>query len=207
MWVYRGGSLLIGKKADMGIGTLIIFIAMILVAAIAAGVLIQTATSLQNKALLAGDRTRGQVSTAAQALLVYAENGSTGSIDRFYAKIKLVPGSDPIKFEDSLITLGLQDASADLNVNMTNGTCADWEFATGTNGEGNYSVKYLITGNEHREGYMHRGDVALLCFESPRTVLPDENIDFRFTPKIGTTMSIETSVPDIVNQQRVYIFP
>jgi flagellin FlaB len=78
------------RKAEMGIGTLIIFIAMILVAAIAAGVLIQTATSLQNKALLAGTRTKGQVSTAIQFLLVYAEDGSspTKTVSDFFFKAK-----------------------------------------------------------------------------------------------------------------------
>ncbi len=191
----------------MGIGTLIIFIAMILVAAIAAGVLIQTATSLQNKALLAGARTRGQVSTAISPLLVFGEDGTTGNVTKFFAKLKLSPGSDPMKLEDSLIEFDLDDSSADLIFNMSNGTCADWEYDTDATGNGNFSVQYLVTGSEWKDGYIHGGDVILLCFESPRSVRPDEDIAIRFVPKIGNSMVVETALPDVITQQRVYIFP
>ncbi|MFW6230816.1 MAG: archaellin/type IV pilin N-terminal domain-containing protein [Nanoarchaeota archaeon] len=197
------------KKAEMGIGTLIIFIAMILVAAIAAGVLIQTATSLQNKALLAGSRTKGQVSTAMSFLLVYAENGSTPdkTVNRFFFKTKLAPGSDPIKFEDSLVEFDLQDSSADLTFNMSNGTCADWEYDTDASGSGNFSVQYLVTGSEWKEGYLHRGDVVKICMKAPRDVAADEDIQVRFVPKIGTPAILETAIPDVITQQRIYIFP
>ncbi|MFW6230817.1 MAG: archaellin/type IV pilin N-terminal domain-containing protein [Nanoarchaeota archaeon] len=198
------------KKAEMGIGTLIIFIAMILVAAIAASVLIQTATSLQNKALLTGKRTQGQISTATTVLLVYGENGTTGdpkSLDRFFVKLKLAPGSDAIRLNDTLLECDVKDASADLTYNQSDGDCSQGDYMTDTDGHGNYSARYLLRGNEWRNGYIHRGDVVELCFEAPSSVLSDEDISIRFIPKVGMPTVLETAVPEIIGQERIYIFP
>lgn len=198
--------LVLNKKGEMGIGTLIIFIAMILVAAIAASVLIQTATSLQNKALLTGKRTQGQISTAAQILLIYGEDGTTAGLDKFFLKMKLAPGSDTIRFNDTLIELDLTNSSADLTYNQSDASCADGTYAT-VGSDGNFSVKYLISGTEHRDGYLHPGDVALICLATPHSISSDEDIAFRMIPKVGVPTVVETAVPDIVGQKRIYIFP
>ncbi|MFP4656015.1 MAG: archaellin/type IV pilin N-terminal domain-containing protein [Candidatus Woesearchaeota archaeon] len=99
------------KKAEMAIGTLIIFIAMVLVAAIAAGVVLQTATALQNKALLTGERTRAQIGTGLQPLLVYGEDGDDRFLETFYIKLKLAPGSDALNFDDMLLAIDTNTAS------------------------------------------------------------------------------------------------
>ncbi len=99
------------KKAEMAIGTLIIFIAMVLVAAIAAGVVLQTATALQNKALLTGERTRAQIGTGLEPLLVYGEDGSNRVLESFFIKLKLAPGSDALNFDDMLLAVDTNRAS------------------------------------------------------------------------------------------------
>lgn len=202
---------MMNKKADMGIGTLIIFIAMILVAAIAAGVLIQTATSLQNRALLTGDRTRGQVSTGMSTLLLYATNGSNGTVDDFRQKVQLSPGSDPVTLETALLSFDTDDSSGDYT--FTNKSCQyDATGASGytfneTEGNGTFAIRYLVQGPNHQDGYLVRGDIVELCYRSPGVVAEDTKVRLSFNPSRGTPLTIETSTPNIMTSERVYIYP
>ncbi len=200
---------MMNKKADMGIGTLVIFIAMILVAAIAAGVLIQTATSLQNRALLTGSRTQEQVGTALEVLQVYAEDGQTNnSLDYFNVKFKLAPGSEPIRLNDTLLEFDTSDNSAFLTYNNTGtGSCESADYSTDSEGEGVYSGRYLVESGEHSDGYVHRGDVVELCFETPDSVQSDDDVSIRITPRVGVPSTTETAIPEIIGQSRIYIYP
>ena len=189
------------KKAEMGIGTLIIFIAMILVAAIAAGVLVTTASSLQNRALLTGSRSRTQVSTRVLPLSLYGEDGSDATIDQLFFDLKLAPGSDMIKFDETLITNNLNNASVSLSYNQTIEKCNESVL---NDGQG-YYVEYLIGGNS--EGYLERGDVARICFNSARSISEDEEVNVRVVLKVGNPTDLDTVTPQIMTHEKVFMYP
>ena len=84
-------------RGQVGIGTLIVFIAMVLVAAIAAGVLISTAGFLQAQAQQTGKEAIGEVSNIVQIEQVGGEdNTSDGQIDILNVSVRLAAGSDPV---------------------------------------------------------------------------------------------------------------
>ncbi|MFW5746249.1 MAG: archaellin/type IV pilin N-terminal domain-containing protein [Nanoarchaeota archaeon] len=194
------------KKAEAGIGTLILFIAMILVAAVAAGVLIQTSSSLQSKALATGSKAKTQVSTSASFVSLYGEDSDSDSmIEYLFAEVKLSPGSDPIKLNDSLMEFILNNDSADLDYNgevrSCNTTVAD------TAGTSKYSIEMLINGSGHRQHYLQTGDVIKVCFKTKREIEEDEDMKLTFVPKTGSISMVHTSTPDVITTKKVYLYP
>jgi len=111
------------KKAEMGVGTLIVFIAMLLVAAVAAGVLIQTAGSLQEKSLSTGQQARAQISTNARVIEVSATDGRNGNLSDFQEIMKLSPGSDPIKIDQIIFTFNTKDSTSTLKYKGLDAIC------------------------------------------------------------------------------------
>jgi len=188
------------KKAEMGIGTLVLFIAMILVAAIAAGVLIQTATNLQSRALETGSRSTQQVSTALSTILLYGEDGLSGEIGSLFQNLRLVAGSDPIKLNDTLINLDVSDMSADLTYDNTSDCNASVPA-------GSFAVKYLKEGNDNRAGYVNTGDVIQVCYQLPRQVGEDETIRINVVLKVGNVMTVQVTTPPTMLSKRIFLYP
>ena len=86
------------ERGQVGIGTLIVFIAMVLVAAIAAGVLINTAGFLQTQAEATGEESTAQVTDSLQVYTAAVPKGSidTGAdgIQQINLQVGLSPGSN-----------------------------------------------------------------------------------------------------------------
>jgi len=90
--------------AAIGIGTLIVFIAIVLVAGIAASVLVQTSTVLEMQALKTGSNTVLETSTGLKVEAVSGYNTS-GEIDKILVEITLLAGSSPIDLSQTVFEI------------------------------------------------------------------------------------------------------
>jgi len=186
------------KKGQMGIGTLIIFISIILVAAIAAAVLLGTGSSLQQRALTTGKQTEREVTAALNVVTIAATDGSDSDIENFEILVKLAAGSDPIALDNLIITFDTKNTSQHL----------EYSSATGFTGNStNFAVEYIKSGPEHKDGYISRGDIAKITFSSTRSIEESEVIRIRMVPKHGVVMPIDIVTPDVMTTQRVILYP
>ncbi|MEM2116031.1 MAG: archaellin/type IV pilin N-terminal domain-containing protein [Candidatus Woesearchaeota archaeon] len=192
------------KKGEMGIGTLILFIAMILVAAVAAGVLISTAMGLQSKALMTGKRTKDKVSTQIMPVVITAEDGSTGNdLEYFYVQVQLAPGSEPIKYSEMVVVMSTKNDTKEMTLNNTATNCSSSDPSGWTVGK--YGVVELLSDGD--ENYLSRGEVARICFKYSRSIKEDEGAVLQLVPKSGSPVILDLVMPSIINQKTVVLYP
>jgi len=92
------------EHAAIGIGTMIIFIAMVLVAGIAASVLIQTSSRLESQAMTTGEETTAEVATGLEVFDVLG-HVSSASIDNMTITVRPRSGSRDIDLSTSVLEL------------------------------------------------------------------------------------------------------
>lgn len=93
-------------RGQVGIGTLIVFIAMVLVAAIAAGVLIDTAGMLQSQAEATGEESTERVSeriNAHSAVGIVGEESEDLHIEEIRVAVTAAPGATEINLDETII--------------------------------------------------------------------------------------------------------
>lgn len=178
------------KKGQQGIGTLIIFIALILVAAIAAGVLIRTSGNLQGKAEVTGSQVQERLGTGFSVVQVVANDTSDGMInankDEIAVTVQLAPGSDPIKFSDVTISLVTEKGTQSYD-NGTSPTTTTYKIV---------GVKGNLT-----DGYFNREDVATLEFITPYNISENEKFTIRLYPGVGNPQPIDIVTPPSMTQK------
>ena len=103
------------NRGQVGIGTLIVFIALVLVAAIAAGVLINTAGFLQSQAEATGEESTSQVADGLQVQTSTAVANS-GEINKIELRVGLAAGSNPINVTESTIEWAGENNATTLNI-------------------------------------------------------------------------------------------
>jgi flagellin-like protein len=192
------------KKAAQGIGTLIIFIAMILVAAVAAGVLIQTAASLQSKSLDVGRQSQEKITTDLDVLQIVAYDTSDGvineGIDNLSVTVRLGTGSATVKLSDTLLKI---DSSVSLK-------SSNFVYAADSLSPSTYSSSYLINGSNHVDGYLVAGETVQLNFQMPigsGNITESQSLVLRLIAKNGAVKPIKMSMPSAIVDVVTYLYP
>jgi len=154
----------------IGIGAMIVFIALILVAAVASAVIIQTGEKLQQNAQQTGDDTQREISGKITINNVYIKSTE---VMRVY--FESAPGSGIISTEDVAWQVSCTNDAAAVANSATGPVATGYQFTAGTFGDGDVNGDGLVTTAtpDVPRSYTNHADVAVVGGDTYAMTSPD----------------------------------
>ena len=184
-----------------GIGVLILFIALVLVAAIASGVILDTAGFLQNRASDTGTDSTNQVSNQVQVLAVTGDVASDAAdgIDALRVNVFKSPGAADIDLDGATIQYVAPDGSAVLTLDSANTTAdngsAAYDVSAYRDTDG--SAPVLNAEDDRFEILINLTDSTGTAPDTAMTnLVASESATPRNTSASGSTTTYIINVPD-----------
>ncbi|MGZ0747950.1 MULTISPECIES: archaellin/type IV pilin N-terminal domain-containing protein [unclassified Haloparvum] len=174
-------------RGQVGIGTLIVFIAMVLVAAIAAGVLINTAGFLQSQSEQTGQESTSQVSDRVQEINTI---GNVNGSEINYVNISVMKGSGAADIDVSKATLEF--------IGPDGAETLAYDSTFSSNSFQLNAIKGSVTVLENSSDRF-KLVIQLDGSNNPAALQPGEEASLRITTASGASTSIEIRVPDSVS--------
>ena len=190
------------EKAQAGVGTLIIFIAMVLVAAVAAAVLIQTSGVMQSKS----------TSTTKEAAASIGENFAVDAIDGvnngailtdLNITVRVAAGGSAMDLGKVLLKVNSQNYNY-TKAAPTGNQFRIWVLRQEGTGLGATTNAYSTTDSPSLDsGALARIDVNV----SGLTVAQKKSITISMTPEKGTTFNLPLTLPSFTTVGSISIYP
>ncbi|MFT4344050.1 MAG: hypothetical protein ACMXYE_04875 [Candidatus Woesearchaeota archaeon] len=186
-----------GKKAQTAMGTLIIFIALVLTASIAASVMIVTMSTIQNRAVEVGQSTIAEIGTQLSVIEVFGtKNPSTPTIQNITLTTRLAAGSASIRLSDLLITIAQPTGQAEYTFS------SNTTFSTSQ-----FGAEHITSGAQPIEGHINRGDIVRISIQLPTELQEGERFRLTILPRTGTSTVVTGIAPSFIHQNHIRIFP
>jgi archaellin len=193
------------RAVGAGIDTLILFIAMVLVAAIAAAVLILTSNSMQMKSAAVGSKARTEVATSVDVREIYGvDAGDDGDIDYVFIHLEIAAGGEGMKLDELFVKVNQLSSES---VYHYKGERECNEAGALDAGTSEYNLEFLQNGSTHKAGYFQNGDHILLCFEADGDLLTASEFRVSIVPSKGNVLNIITHIPNVITSHFVTIHP
>jgi len=176
------------KRAEMGVGTMIVFIAMVLVAAVAASVLISTANTVREQAQSTGDQAINNVASG----FVVQDVVGTISVDETQVTdvtiyMRLSSGSPNINMDNVMVSVTTDDSSDYLSLNEAARTTALANV--------NYNFTKTLDVQGFSDQVLGQGDLAEIGITG-LTVGYNQLVTIKIIPAYGQMTLITFTTPE-----------
>jgi len=172
------------EEGSIGIGAMIVFIALILVAAVASTIIIKTAEELQQRAEKTADDTRGDISGKVNVVDAFVNNATAPNVTSVLVILQLAAGADEVTSDkiSYFITCGTEDAGVGID--------------TGTVDERNGSA--ISDDEAYNNTSLDAGDTfdVIIPLESCPSVIGDK-IDMLIIVEGGGETTVELEITSI----------